>query len=562
MTSAHIEHHPVKLNKFFPKVEIKSIKWLTLVMGLLIVIFNVQGYDILFPDEKWFGLFTPFAVLLGVTELAVLLWSTGVIENWHSTSRILRCSLFVVTIAFFILSFSGINSYLSNLATKDFTSVQVDNEHNRNNEQLIEQKRTDQTNIKQELDQLRQQRSEIIASIDTKNTQINQANQLSSERRLKAVDCALVPDCKAAVDKYEDEAYRIGQDLQSLSNQRNNLDTRINRKEDELDNLSITINEASSETKSKRDKNAETQVSFQQKQDIYANIVLKITSWIGWQPADPFGVFINFVSGLIYPIYFLLNLYNALHSPEHIAVRQHRKTQQREKRSLKIWLLRRIMRSIRTRQLIKKREHSKNCKFILEQKQHRNALIKRLIRYFRVWAHRRTKTRINEVERRVEVPTVVEKEIEKIVEIQVEVEKQVDKIVEVEVVVEKIVEVIKEVPVEVRVEVPVEVDRIVKVDSEVPVYIDRIKEVSVPYFVPDPQILVHERIIPVPEGITGEELEAILRAQPTLNQEARAQQHIVRAKTPTDMTLQDQDKDKDEMIILNQEDTQYAQPRS
>ncbi|WP_157830809.1 hypothetical protein [Aeromonas sobria] len=557
MTSTHIEHHPEKLNRFFPEVEIPWFKLLTLVMGLLIVIFNVQGYDILFPDEKWFGLFTPFAVLLGVTELAVLSWSTGVIENWHSTSRILRYALFAVTIAFFALSFSGINSYLSNLATKDFASVQVDNEYNRNNEQLVEQSRTAQMDIKQELDQLRQQRSEIIASIDTKNAQINQANQLASERRLKALDCALVPDCKAAVDKYEDEAHRIGQDLQSLSNQRNNLDTRINRKENEFDNLSITINQALSETKNKRDQNAGTQVSFQQKQDIYANIVLKIASWIGWQPADPFGVFISFVSGLIYPVYFLLNLYNALHSPEHIEVRQNRKTQQREKRSLRIWLLRRIMRSIRTRQLIKKRE---NSKFILEQKQHRSELMKRLIRYFRVWAHRRTKTRINEVERRVEVPTVVEKEIEKIVEIQVEVEKLVDKIVEVEVVVEKIVEVIKEVPVEVRVEVPVEVDRIVKVNSEVPVYIDRIKEVSVPYFVPDPQILVHERIIPVPEGITGEELEAILRAQPTLNQDARAQQHIVRAKTPTGMTFQDQD--KDEMIILNQKDTQYAQPRS
>ena len=91
-------------------------------------------------------------------------------------------------------------------------------------------------------------------------------------------------------------------------------------------------------------------------------------------------------------------------------------------------------------------------------------------------------------------------------------------------IVEKEVEVIKEVPYEVKVEVPVEVDRIVEVKVEVPVYIEKIKKVPEPVFINDPQIIIHERIIPVPADITGEELEKLLNAQPRLNETARAEQ--------------------------------------
>lgn len=124
-----------------------------------------------------------------------------------------------------------------------------------------------------------------------------------------------------------------------------------------------------------------------------------------------------------------------------------------------------------------------------------------------MWAHRRKKIQVKEVERIVEIEKVIEKEV--------------DKIVEREIVVEKEVEVIKQVPIEVRVEVPVEVDRIVEVPTEVPVFVDKIKKVPEPVFIKDPQIVIHERIIPVPENITGEELEKLLNAQPRLNETAR-----------------------------------------
>ena len=112
----------------------------------------------------------------------------------------------------------------------------------------------------------------------------------------------------------------------------------------------------------------------------------------------------------------------------------------------------------------------------------------KLLKYLRVWANRRKKTRNVEVVKEVEIEIEVEKIVEK----------------PVEVVVEK--------------EVKVEVERIVQVEKEVPIYVDRVKKVSEPVFITEPQVVIHERIIPVPEGISARELEELLAAQPTLNE--------------------------------------------
>ncbi|GAL18563.1 hypothetical protein JCM19235_1986 [Vibrio maritimus] len=148
-----------------------------------------------------------------------------------------------------------------------------------------------------------------------------------------------------------------------------------------------------------------------------------------------------------------------------------------------------------------------------KRKSNRNEIYRKAIRYFRVWAHRRIKT--------------LEKEVEKVVETEVVVEKEIEKIVEVEIEVEKTVEVTKEVPVEIKVEVPVEVERIVEVSTEVPVYIEKIKKVPEPVFIKDPQVIIHERVVPVPENITAEELEKLLNAQPRLNADARDAEEAV-----------------------------------
>ena len=527
-------HNKINAIETFLDVKSLPIMMLTIVMGFLIVWFNTKGYDILFPDEKVLGLMSPFSLLLAVTECAVLMWSSGVIYHWPSTSRLLKLALVLIVLAFGLLSFSGINSYLANLATKDIAGVQVDDELDHNNGQVIAQNRAALDDVKQELENLRQERSEIITSIDTKNQQINRANQLASERRLKALDCATVPDCRDAVAGYNDEATRINQDLKSLYTRRNQQDERITYKEGEADKLSNSINKASLVTKDNRDQNADTRVKFEQKQKIYADLVLSITGWFNWKPEKPFELFICFVSFLVYPVYFLLNLYNALHSKENTQTREVRRQKHRELGSVRNWLLKRIARTLHIRILRKKRIFNESRKQRSQQRTYQTQLTQRLLRYFRVWAHRRNKTRIQEVERLIEVPTIVEKEIEKIIEVQVEVDKLIEVIKEVPVEVEKLVEVIKEVPIELRVEVPVEVDRIVKVNHEVPIYIDRVKEVTVPYFIKDPQILVHERLIPVPEGFTAEELEALLRSQTELNQEARALQSTVSAGRPAD----------------------------
>ena len=198
-----------------------------------------------------------------------------------------------------------------------------------------------------------------------------------------------------------------------------------------------------------------------------------------------------------------------------------------------------IVKLMRTRLLRKKKATLTKLAESIKAKHNRASvrtiLYQKGLRYFRVWAHRRKKTREVQIETlvNVEVPVEVERivEIEKEVqvikevpvEIRVEVPVEVDRIVQIE----KEVEVIKEVPVEIRVEVPVEVDRIVEVEKEVPIFIERIKKIPEPMFIPEPQIVIHERIIPVPADITAEELERLLNAQPRLNTPARsAEKHL------------------------------------
>ncbi|MFA0709614.1 hypothetical protein AB4653_28275, partial [Vibrio sp. 10N.222.48.A3] len=56
---------------------------------------------------------------------------------------------------------------------------------------------------------------------------------------------------------------------------------------------------------------------------------------------------------------------------------------------------------------------------------------------------------------------------------------------------------------------------------EIPVYVEKIKTIPEPMFINDPQVIIHERIIPVPADITGKELEELINAQPRLNTTTR-----------------------------------------
>ncbi|WP_086775301.1 hypothetical protein [Vibrio coralliirubri] len=66
------------------------------VMGAMIILFNVKGYEVLFHAEPLipFIPISPFGILLGCAEIAVLAWTSAVIREWSVSSRVLKISMF------------------------------------------------------------------------------------------------------------------------------------------------------------------------------------------------------------------------------------------------------------------------------------------------------------------------------------------------------------------------------------------------------------------------------------------------------------------------------------
>lgn len=491
-------------------------------MGALVVTFNVKGYDILFSDEPLLGLASPFSLLLAVAEVAVLVWTSAVIANWPNASRVLKGILFLLVPAFTFLCFTGINSYLNTLSTAEIRKLHEVKVQNQNSDEYLLTRQREALSFEDQVSQMRGEREAITQQINAASLQIKSLSEQASERRLKAIDCSAVPDCAASVKAFEDQANLLKLEVNSLYDRRTRLDSRIVKLEESLDLALNDITTIKRQNTVNINAHAGTESTFEMKKASYEKIILTVTSWLGFVPKDPFSVFIGFVSFLIYPVYFMLNLYVALESEPNKLVRAKSRAE-REKRQAETKKIKRARKSLRNHLLAKlvsyqrarvlrlSRQAGKNFalrqKTKARQKSQREVVYSKFIKYFRVWAHRRKKIQVKEVERIVEIEKVIEKEV--------------DKIVEREIVVEKEVEVIKQVPIEVRVEVPVEVDRIVEVPTEVPVFVDKIKKVPEPVFIKDPQIVIHERIIPVPENITGEELEKLLNAQPRLNETAR-----------------------------------------
>lgn len=489
------------------------LKVMLLIMGFMVVTFNVMGYDVLFHAEPWFSFvpISPFGILLGCSEIAVLLWTSAVISEWCTTSRILKVVIWFLVPAFSFLCYSGINSYLSTLATTEIRKVEEVKVRTSNNTDFLTTLESEAASLEQQLLQLRKGQIFLNRQINEKNSQIKELSEQASSRRLKAIDCASVPDCASSVNAFEDQAALLELDVKSLNRSRDKKELRIEKLEANLDKLQSDIRSQKISDRNNKNEFAGIESSFEMKKAAYERIVLAVTGMFGFKPKDPFGVFVSFVSFLIYPVYFILNLYLALNSEGNKSLRESRWKNIRQRKSIRNALLKKVAGYLKLMVLRKKRAIIANLSDSFKQrrkrKSKREVVYKKMIRYFRVWAYRRKKIKEIEVERIVEQEVLVEKEVEKVVEVEVEVEKVVEKI--------------KEVPVEVRVEVPVEVDKIVEVPTEVPIYIEKIKKVPEPVFVKDPQVIIHERIIPVPEDVTAEELERILDAQPRLNTDAR-----------------------------------------
>ncbi len=502
---------PKKIEKLIPDSPMLSI--MLLIMGGLIIYFNVKGYEVLFNDSPLipFIPISPFGVLLGFAELAVLVWTSAVISNWNGSSRILKLLIWLLVPAFTFLSYSGINSYLSSLANSDIQKVREIELRSSNNVAVLEDLNDEKLLKINTINRLSEEQKDLNDQINAKNAQINKLLKEASDRRLTAANCSAVADCADAVKGLNEQTGLLKLDVESLNSTRERNDIKITQAESKLSSITDDISSQKLSERKAKNSVANTESSYELKKANYERIILNLAGVFNIKPEDPFGIFVSLLSLLIYPVYFILNLYTGLNSKSNMKVREQRILQKKERASIRSLLLKSIASYLKSMVIRRKQMSIKNLKDASEQrrkrKSYREIYYKKMIRYFRVWAYRRKKTRNIEVECIVEKEVIVEKEIEKLVE----------KEIQVEIIVEKI----QEVEVEVRVEVPVYVDKIVKVPTEVPIYIEKIKKVPEPVFIKEPEIIIHERIVPVPADITAEELEMIFNAQPRLNTIAR-----------------------------------------
>ena len=130
------EYSKNKLVSFFQN-HFNAMSVLLFFMGASIIAFNVMGYKELFNESKsWFGV-TPFGMLIGIAEVAVLVWTSSVIRNLPTASRVLKWAIFPVVIGFWFLCFTGINSYLKNSAYDEVEKLQTAQNQYANNEALL-----------------------------------------------------------------------------------------------------------------------------------------------------------------------------------------------------------------------------------------------------------------------------------------------------------------------------------------------------------------------------------------------------------------------------------------
>ena len=398
-------------------------------MGIMVVYFNVSGYDILFNDSKLLGIASPFSILVALAEFAVLCWTYSVISNWPNVSRLLKSMIFLLVPMFSFLCFSGINSYLTTLANEELREFEKVKIINSNNEVFIRTKEKEIEIFESSLKNLNKNKVLLTSDIKKVNDAVNQIEHQSSERRKIVRDCTQVPDCVAAINGFEQQKSNLQHEIDLLNADRNSVQSKITNTELAIQNAQAEIEALKKKGVSDINAHAGTESNHAMKKESYERIIIQIASVFGIVPQDPFGVFINIISFLVYPVYFILNLYLALGSEQNKLAR------------------------------VKRREFERKRKPIREN------LMNKTVKYFRVWACRRTKTKVTEVEKIVEIEKVVEKEI------------------------------------------PVKVDKIVQVKHEIPVYVDKITKVPEPYLIKDPQVVVLEKIVPIQDGLTKEELE-------------------------------------------------------
>lgn len=295
-------------------------------MALSIIAFNVMGYKELFNETGIFFGITPFGLLIGFAEIAVLFWTSSVIRNLPTASRALVYAVIPVILGFWFLCFTGINSYLTNSTYQDFTESQAAKSRYKNNDALLTSLDTQITSLQATLDSARSERTLDSDRLLQLQENANTLSDKMSQRRLGYAICSQNPDCAAAVAEFQQQSDNIQRQMDLLHTAIADKQKLISGYEAELSELNRERHELAKENRDDLNGYAQTESAFSVKKQTYENIVINVYEFLGLEkPADPFASFISFISFIIYPVYLILNLYTGLGSEANCTAREARK---------------------------------------------------------------------------------------------------------------------------------------------------------------------------------------------------------------------------------------------
>lgn len=295
-------------------------------MALSIIAFNVMGYKELFNETGIFFGITPFGLLIGFAEIAVLFWTSSVIRNLPTASRALVYAVIPVILGFWFLCFTGINSYLTNSTYRDFTESQAAKSRYENNDALLTSLDTQITSLQATLDSARSERTLDSDRLLQLQDDANTLSDKMSQRRLGYAICSQNPDCAAAVAEFQQQSDNIQRQMDLLHTAIADKQKLISGYEAELSELNRERHELARNNRDDINEYVQTESAFSVKKQTYENIVINVYEFLGLEkPADPFASFISFISFIIYPVYLILNLYTGLGSEANCAAREARK---------------------------------------------------------------------------------------------------------------------------------------------------------------------------------------------------------------------------------------------
>lgn len=146
------------------------------------------------------------------------------------------------------MCFTGINSYLNNLATSDEQVVKVASDKNSNKNDLISQLDVIIKKDKDTLQRYNRDINELDSQISHYTSEISKVNQLASERRKTARICENNPDCNAALIAFEDDKKEFQDKLESVKTKHSRkselagiVEARISKNEEKQADLTLSV---------------------------------------------------------------------------------------------------------------------------------------------------------------------------------------------------------------------------------------------------------------------------------------------------------------------------------